>query len=199
MTSVASNTSAASAETRQIVLKEIRATWGKFSEQDLSALRSNDDLVTQVVAKYSREPGQVQRDVDALLKGRQLLLASRHENAECAFFGCGFGFPSRDNSMLPIVESQMTAFNYNSVAELFPSKTDVELFPAKRRRVRRQPIGYGRFARAGYAIRFAIEELPTGLLLDTCLKVDETIFDRDGIRRLYDGEGYPLVRRAPTR
>ena len=72
MTSVASNTSAASAETRQIVLKEIRAKWGKFSEQDLSALRSNDDLVTQVVAKYSRETGQVQRDVDALLKGRQL-------------------------------------------------------------------------------------------------------------------------------
>ena len=101
--------------------------------------------------------------------------------------------------MLPITESQMTAFNYNSVAELFPTKTDVELFPAKSRRVRRQPIGYGRFARAGYAIRFAIEELPTELLLDTCLKVDETIFDRDGIRRLYDGEDYPLVRRAPTR
>ena len=72
MTSVASNTSAASAETRQIVLKEIRAKWGKFSEQDLSALKSRDDLVTQVVAKYSREQGQVQRDVDALLKGRQL-------------------------------------------------------------------------------------------------------------------------------
>ena len=72
MTNVASNTSAASAETRQIVLKEISAKWGKFSEQDLSALKSKDDLVTQVVAKYSREKGQVQRDVDALLKGRQL-------------------------------------------------------------------------------------------------------------------------------
>ena len=72
MTNVASNTSAAGAETRQTVLKEIRAKWGKFSEQDLSTLRSNDDLVTQVVAKYSREKGQVQRDVDALLKGRQL-------------------------------------------------------------------------------------------------------------------------------
>jgi len=72
MTNVASNASAANAEIRQIVLKEISAKWGKFSEQDLSTLKSRDDLVTQVVAKYSREKGQVQRDVDALLKGRQL-------------------------------------------------------------------------------------------------------------------------------
>ena len=93
----------------------------------------------------------------------------------------------------------MTAFDYNIVAELFPTKSDVELFPAKSRRLRRQPVGYGRFARAAYAIRFAIEELPTDLLSDTCLEVDETIFDRDGIRRLYDSEDYPLVRRAPTR
>ena len=93
----------------------------------------------------------------------------------------------------------MSAFDYNIVAELFPTKSDVELFSAKSRRVRRQPVGYGRFARAAYAIRFAIEELPTDLLSDTYLKVDETIFDRDEIRRLYDSENYPLVRRAPTR
>ena len=60
------------AETRQIVLKEIGAKWGKFSEQDLSALKNNDDVVTQVVAKYSLERGQAQRDVDAVLKGRQI-------------------------------------------------------------------------------------------------------------------------------
>ena len=76
MTNVASNTSAGkpetAAETRQIVLKEIGVKWGKFSEQDLSALKSKDDLVTQVVAKYSLEKGQVQRDVDTLLKGRQI-------------------------------------------------------------------------------------------------------------------------------
>jgi hypothetical protein len=41
------------AETKQIVLKEIGAKWGKFSEQDLSALKGNDDL-------------------DALLKGRHI-------------------------------------------------------------------------------------------------------------------------------
>jgi hypothetical protein len=51
------------AETRQIVLKEIGAKWGKFSEQDLSALKGKDDLVTQIVAKYSLEKNQVQRDV----------------------------------------------------------------------------------------------------------------------------------------
>jgi hypothetical protein len=92
----------------------------------------------------------------------------------------------------------MTAFDYNTVAELFPTKSDVERFSVKSRKVR-QPVGYGRFARAAYAIRFAIEELPTDLLSDTYLKVDETTFDRDGIRRLYDSEDYPLVRRAPTR
>jgi hypothetical protein len=59
-------------ETKQIILKEIGAKWGKFSEQDLSALKGNDDLVTQVVAKYGLEKAQAQRDVDALLKGRHL-------------------------------------------------------------------------------------------------------------------------------
>src|SRR6266849_8863017 len=76
MTNVASNTSAAkpetAAETRQIVLKEVGAKWGKFSQQDLSALKGKDDLVTQVVAKYSIEKAQAQRDVDALLKDRQI-------------------------------------------------------------------------------------------------------------------------------
>jgi hypothetical protein len=76
MTNAASNASTAkpetAADTRQIVLKEIGAKWGKFSEQDLSALKSKDDLVTQVVAKYSLEKDQAQRDVDAVLKGRQI-------------------------------------------------------------------------------------------------------------------------------
>lgn len=62
----------AKSETRQIVLKEIEATWGKFSEQDLSELKNNDDLVAQLVAKYGRDKSQAQRDVEALLKGRQI-------------------------------------------------------------------------------------------------------------------------------
>jgi hypothetical protein len=60
------------AETKQIVLKDIRAKWGKFSEQDLSALKDKDDLVTQIVAKYALDKAQAQRDVDAVLKGRQI-------------------------------------------------------------------------------------------------------------------------------
>lgn len=76
MTNVASNPGAAksetAAETRQIVLKEIGAKWGKFSEQDLSALKNKDDVVTQVAAKYSLDKAQAQRDVDALMKGRHI-------------------------------------------------------------------------------------------------------------------------------
>jgi hypothetical protein len=58
------------AETKQIVLKEIGAKWNKFSEKELSALKGKDDLVTQVVAKYSLEKPKAQQDVEALLKGR---------------------------------------------------------------------------------------------------------------------------------
>jgi len=76
MANVASSISAANsrtgAETRQVVLQEIRVKWGKFSELDLSALKSRDDLVAQIAAKYSRDKDRAQRDVDALLKGRQI-------------------------------------------------------------------------------------------------------------------------------
>jgi hypothetical protein len=76
MTNTASNAAAAkpemTAETKRIVLKEIGAKWGKFSEQDLSALKGNDDLINQVVAKYGLEKAQAQRDLDALLKGRHI-------------------------------------------------------------------------------------------------------------------------------
>ena len=65
-------TPATPAETKQIVLKDIGAKLDKFSQQDLSALKGRDDLVTQVVAKYGLEKAQAQRDVDAVLKGRQI-------------------------------------------------------------------------------------------------------------------------------
>jgi hypothetical protein len=45
----------------------------------------------------------------------------------------------------------------------------------------RQPTGYGRFARAADAIRFAIEELPPELLLATQIKVAGERFDGDEI------------------
>ena len=89
----------------------------------------------------------------------------------------------------------MAIFDYSTEAELSPTVSEVALFPAGRRRMR-QPTGYGRFARAADAIRFAIEELPPELLLAAQLKVAEESFDGDGIRRLYESVEYPLARRA---
>ena len=71
-TAANTSTPATPAETRQIVLMEIETKWGKFSQPELSGLKDRDDLVTQIVAKYGTEKGQVQQDVDALLKGRQI-------------------------------------------------------------------------------------------------------------------------------
>lgn len=39
---------------------------------ELGALNSKDDLVNQVVAKYTIDKAQAQRDVDAVMKGRQI-------------------------------------------------------------------------------------------------------------------------------
>jgi len=76
MTNVASTATPAkpeaAAEIRQTVLKEIGAKWGKFSEQDLSGLKTKDDVVTQVAAKYSLDKAVAQRDVDAVMKGRHI-------------------------------------------------------------------------------------------------------------------------------
>ena len=60
------------AEAKQILLKDISSRWGKFSEQELDALKSKDDLVTQIVAKYSIDKAKAQSDVDAVMKGRQI-------------------------------------------------------------------------------------------------------------------------------
>lgn len=60
-----------SPESKQIMLKEIGVKWDKFSETELSALKSKDELVNQVVTKYSLDQAQARRDVDGLLKGRQ--------------------------------------------------------------------------------------------------------------------------------
>lgn len=59
-------------QNQQAVFKDIAAKWSKFSEQDVSALKGKADLVSQVVAKYGLEQAQAQREVDAVLKGRQI-------------------------------------------------------------------------------------------------------------------------------
>jgi hypothetical protein len=76
--------------------------------------------------------------------------------------------------------------------------TAAELFAARSRLPRRQPIEYRRFASAAEAIQFAIEELPAEFLAGAYLEVDEERFDRNAIRQLYDSADYPLARRAPA-
>jgi hypothetical protein len=92
----------------------------------------------------------------------------------------------------------MTILDYSTAAELSPTASEVELAPIRRRKTR-QPIGYGRFARAADAIRFAIEELPPELLPAAQLKVADEKFNGDAIRRLYESVEYPLARRAEDR
>jgi uncharacterized protein YjbJ (UPF0337 family) len=57
-------------ENRKIIVNELRAKRGKFSEEDLAALKGKDDLVSQVQTRYGLNKEQALRDVDALLKGR---------------------------------------------------------------------------------------------------------------------------------
>jgi hypothetical protein len=51
---------------------EIAQKWPKISAQEVSALKSKDDLVTEVQSKYQLDKVQAQKDVDAFAKGRQL-------------------------------------------------------------------------------------------------------------------------------
>jgi hypothetical protein len=86
------------------------------------------------------------------------------------------------------VEQAIIEFDYDAAAELFPSR---------KQKSRRRPIGYKRFGHAADAIQFAIEELPPEFLLGACLEVDEERYNNQGIRRLYDSTDYPLIRGAP--
>jgi hypothetical protein len=82
-----------------------------------------------------------------------------------------------------------TAFDYKRSAELFPTRS---------RKPRRNPMTYKRFDTAAAAVRYAIEELPSDLLLGAYLQVEEERFGSVGIRRLYESPRYPLKRRVAS-
>jgi hypothetical protein len=90
----------------------------------------------------------------------------------------------------------MHTFDYASEAEMFDFGTPAELYSAKSRNFRRPQLGYKRFARAADAVRFAIEELSPELLTRSYLEVDQTRYESNEIRRLYESADYPLARRA---
>lgn len=51
---------------------EICGKWSKISTREVLALRSNDDLVSQVQSKYALRRAEAQSEVDAFAKGRCL-------------------------------------------------------------------------------------------------------------------------------
>jgi hypothetical protein len=79
---------------------------------------------------------------------------------------------------------------------MFDYSTEAELFSAMKQKFRRSPLAYKRFACAADAIRFAIEELPSQVLIGTYLEVDEERYEGKDIRRLYESVDYPLARRV---
>ena len=81
------------------------------------------------------------------------------------------------------------SFDYTALAELYPTRS------YKRRA---GCVTYKRFEVAAEAVRFAVEELPSELLLGTYLEVDEERFNGKQIRLLYESTDYPLPRKLPS-
>jgi hypothetical protein len=76
----------------------------------------------------------------------------------------------------------------------FDYDAPAEMFMARAKLARRSPIAYRRFTTAAEAIRFAVEQVPTPVLVGAILEVNERRYDHRGIRELYDRDTYPLAR-----
>jgi hypothetical protein len=80
----------------------------------------------------------------------------------------------------------MNEFDYETMAELYPS----------RRYAKTHLTQYRRFARAAEAIRFVMEDLPANGRAGSFIEVDEARFEGDAIRILYEAPEYPMARQA---
>jgi hypothetical protein len=80
----------------------------------------------------------------------------------------------------------LSGFNYNAPAELFPSGN----------RKGKSFFAYKRFDTAAEALRYAVEQLPQPALLGSYLEVDEARFGFHEINALYESASYPLKRLA---
>jgi hypothetical protein len=78
----------------------------------------------------------------------------------------------------------MSVFNYTDAAGFYPSWS----------RQRASGHRFRRFETAAEALRFAIEELPAGLLRGSVMEVDEARFDSAQVQTLYEADKYPLTR-----
>ena len=78
----------------------------------------------------------------------------------------------------------LTGFDYNAPAELFPSRS---------KRGKGQ-MRYRRFDTAAEALQFAMEEMPPPVLLGAFLEVEEERFGAEDMRSLYTSAAYPLPR-----
>lgn len=98
------------------------------------------------------------------------------------------------NSTLPILVLRTAGRGCcqfeNAMTKAFDFSVEAELFFAQRK-YQRSAVGYRRFSYAAEAIRFAIEELPAGLLAGAFIEVDGERYGGDKIRSLYDSTDFP--------
>ena len=80
----------------------------------------------------------------------------------------------------------MAQFDYAAPADFFPGRNLKGV----------RSFRYQRFETAAEALRFAIEELPDGLLRSSALEVDQGRFEGANLRQLYEHNAYPLARKA---
>ena len=92
----------------------------------------------------------------------------------------------RDRAQARRHAQNLSRFDYNAPAELFPS----------RNKKCRTQARYKRFNTAAEAVRFAVEDVPAPAMVGAYLVVEDARFGADEIHYLYDQAAFPLKRAA---